>query len=143
MVGAPDAGRGHVDLARIGLGIGNELRDGLGWHRWIDHHHGRNANDACDGLDILDEVELERVVKRPIDGVGLRDPNKRVAVRRRLHDCLGGDIGAGARPIFDDELLAKPLRKPLSDQSGGDIGRSASGKADDDAHWSRRIIARP
>ena len=36
--GAPVAGRRHVDLARIGFGIGDELGNGLGRNRWIDHH---------------------------------------------------------------------------------------------------------
>ena len=31
----PDAGRRHVDLARIGLGIGDELGNRLGRNRWI------------------------------------------------------------------------------------------------------------
>ena len=34
----PVAGRRHVDLARIGLGIGDELGNRLGRNRWIDHH---------------------------------------------------------------------------------------------------------
>jgi hypothetical protein len=25
------------------------------------------------------------------------------------YDCFGTDIAAGTRPVFDDELLAKPL----------------------------------
>jgi hypothetical protein len=34
-----------------------------------------------------------------------------------MNHRLGGDIGAGARAILDDELLAKTLRQPLADQS--------------------------
>jgi len=40
------AGRRHVDLARIGLGVGNELGNGLGWNRWIHQHYEWLANDA-------------------------------------------------------------------------------------------------
>ena len=38
MVRASDAGRRQVDLARIGLGIGDELGNRLGRNRWIHHH---------------------------------------------------------------------------------------------------------
>ena len=107
MVGAADAGRRHVDLARIGFGVGNEFRDRLRRHPRIDHHHRRNGDDARDGFDVLDEIELERLVERRIDGVGLRDPEQRVAVRRSLHDGLGGDIGAGAGRGFRPRIAGR------------------------------------
>ncbi len=40
---APDAGRPHADFGRIGLGIGDELKNRLGWNGWIDHHDERAA----------------------------------------------------------------------------------------------------
>ena len=42
------AGRRHVDLAGIGLGVGDELGDGLRRHVGIDLHHVRHADDAAD-----------------------------------------------------------------------------------------------
>ena len=54
-----------------------------------------------------------------------------MAVGGRLHDCLGGDIAAGARTVLDNEWLAEPLRQPLADQARNDVGDAASGKADD------------
>src|SRR5262249_27191785 len=38
VVRRPAASRCHVDLARIGFGIGDELWEGLGRHRWINLH---------------------------------------------------------------------------------------------------------
>jgi hypothetical protein len=35
MRGGPDAGRRHTDLAWIGLGVGDELGNRLGWNQWI------------------------------------------------------------------------------------------------------------
>ena len=139
MLHAADAGRRHVDLARIGLGIGDELGNGLGGHRRIHHHHGGDADDAGDRRDVADEIEIEIVVERGVDRVGLVDPEQRVAIGRRMHHRLGGDIGAGARAILDDELLAKALRQPLADQSRSNVGRCAGRKAADDAHRPRRI----
>ena len=66
-----------------------------------------------------------------------------MAVRGCLHDRLGADVAAAARPVLDDELLAKPLREPLTEQSREDIGPAASGNADDHAHRPRRIGLRP
>ena len=80
-------------------------------------------------------------------------------VRGRSHDCFGGDISAGPRPVLDHERLTKPLRQPLSQQARGSvrpaagglpdndarygIGTAAGGKADDDADRPRRIGLRP
>ena len=38
----------HIDLARIGLGIGDELGNGFGWKRWVYLHDERHADDARD-----------------------------------------------------------------------------------------------
>ena len=43
-----------VDLARIGLGVGDELRDGVGWNGWIDHHDIRGAANARGRRNIAD-----------------------------------------------------------------------------------------
>ena len=58
-------------------------------------------------------------------------PEKRVAVRGRAHDRLGGDIAAGAWPVLDDKWLAEPLRQPLTHQAREDVVRATSGEADD------------
>ena len=51
------------------------------------------------------------------------DKEECVAVRRRVHDRLGTDVAAGARPVVDDELLAESLRQPLTDQARENVGR--------------------
>jgi hypothetical protein len=56
-----------------------------------------------------------------------------------MHDRLGSDVAAGARPVFSDEWVAEPLRQPLTDQAREDVVRAAAGKADDHANWLRRI----
>src|SRR5690242_1851788 len=59
-----------------------------------------------------------------------------------MHDRVGGDVGARAGPVFDDELLAELLGKPLADQPCGDVRRSARWKTDDDMDRTRGIVAR-
>jgi len=57
------------------------------------------ANNASDGGDVANEIEVEPVVERGIDGIRITDEEQRVAIRGRLGDSLGGDIAAGARPV--------------------------------------------
>ena len=46
----------------------------------------------------------------------------------------GGDIHCGARPIFDDERLAEPVRQPLRDQPRQNVGGAGRRKADQQAN---------
>jgi len=46
-----------------------------------------------------------------IDGICRRCHKKSVAVWKRPHDRLGGEVCAGAGLIFDDKLLSKPFRR--------------------------------
>ena len=79
---APVAGRRHVDLARVGLGVGDELGNGLGRNRRIHLHDVGHAHDARDRRDVADEIEIELVVERRVDRVAATDQEQRVAVRR-------------------------------------------------------------
>ena len=82
MLRAAVACRPHVELARIGFGVGDELGNGLGRNRWIDHHDKGIAHDARDGRDIADKVEVELVVERRVDRIERSGQQKRIAVRR-------------------------------------------------------------
>ena len=137
------ASRGHVDLARISFGVGDELGNGLGRNRWIHHHDTGLAADARDRRDVAKEIVIELIVERRVDYVWCTDEEERVAVGGRAHDGFGGDIAGGARPVLDDEWLAEPLRQPLADQAREDVIRATGGKADDQAHRPRRIGLRP
>ena len=133
------ARRGEVELAGIGLGIGDELGNRFDRQRRIHLHDHGGAHDARDRSDIAEEIEIEVVVERHVDHVRRRDQEQRIAVGRRVGSGLGTDIAAGARPVVDDELLAEPLRQPVADQAGVDVGRGAGRKADDDMHGPRRV----
>jgi hypothetical protein len=64
-----------------------------------------NPGNACNRRDVTDEIEVEFVVERRIARVGGSDYEKRVAVRGRFCDRLGGDIAARTRPVLDDEWM--------------------------------------
>src|SRR5262245_54332124 len=85
------------------------------------HHDEGCANDASDRRDIAKEIEAELVVERCVDRSCCVAHEKGIAVRCRLHDHLGADIAAGARPVLDDELVAKSLRQPLTHQACGEV----------------------
>jgi hypothetical protein len=53
-------------------------------------------------------------------GTGGRGEEKRVAVGCRSRDGLGGEIGARAGPVLDNELLPETLREPLRHQAGNE-----------------------
>ena len=136
---AADAGRRHIDFARIGLGIGNELGKRLGRKRVIHHHDIGKADDGCDRCDIADEIEIELVVKRRVDRARRAEEAQRITVRSRAHDCLSADIAAGAGTIFNDELLTQPLRQPLPHEPRSNVGRTSGSERHDQAHRPRRI----
>src|SRR5262249_23584803 len=66
---ASGAARRKVDLTWIGLGIGDELGNGLGWKGWIYVHDKGLAANASDRRDVADEIEIELFIKRRVDGV--------------------------------------------------------------------------
>src|SRR5262249_4261866 len=68
---------------------------------------------------------------------------ERVAIGRRAHDRLGGDIAASTRPVLDDDWPAEPFRQPLAHQTCDDVESASCGGTDDQTHRPRRIGLRP
>ena len=104
-----------------------------------NHHHLRHANDAGDRRRVAQKIEIEMLIKRGVDGVRTGNQKQRVTVGRRLHHHLGGEVGAGAGPIIDDELLAELFGQPFRRQPRHGIGGAARRKAAQDVHRARRI----
>ena len=67
----------------------------------------RHAHDAGDRRDVADEIEIELVIERRVDRVRRTDQSSVWPSAGALHDRLGADIAAGARPVLDDEWLAQ------------------------------------
>src|SRR4051794_24633864 len=109
MLRASAACRRQGDLARISLGIGDELRDRLRRDRWIDLHDKRQANDACDRCDIADKIKIELVIDRRADCILRIDQQKCVTIGWCTHDRFGTNVAAGARPSLNNELLTEAL----------------------------------
>src|SRR5882724_9541382 len=94
MLRSPVAARGIVDFARIGLGIGNELGDALGWKRWIDLHKVWNPDNSRNGRDVTEEIVVEPVVEGGINRMCRTYQEEGVAICSRTHDSLGSDVAA-------------------------------------------------
>ena len=139
MNGRAATGRRHIERARVRPGVGNELGDASDRHGRMHLHDVRHPRKAHDRCDIADEVVRKLLIERGIDGVHRADEQKRIAIRRRTNHRIGDDVGAAARLVFDDELLAEQFGKPLPENPRQDIGRAARRERHDPAHRSRRI----
>ena len=134
-----DARRTKIELSGIGLGVSDELGNCLGGKRRIDHNDEGTADNAGDGCNVPDEIEIEVPVERCVDGVRRGDEEERIAVGRRSHDHLGTDIAPCTWPVLSDEWPAQAVRQPLTDQPCGDVRRSAGWKASDNLYRPCRI----
>src|SRR5215813_2843105 len=90
-----------------------------------------NARYRC---DVANEVETEVVIECHVPCVMCTDLEERRAVGRRLHDCLGSNIAARTRPVFDDELLTKVVRQPLTEKTCKQVRHTPRRKSNDQAH---------
>jgi len=67
MRSASDAGRSHIDFARVGSGMGDEPGNCIGRHRWVHYQNIRKSSNARDRRNVADEIEIELSVERGVD----------------------------------------------------------------------------
>src|SRR6516162_6829490 len=135
--------RAHVDLAWIGFGVSNKLGDCFSWNGQIDEHQVGHADDPRNWCYVADEVEIELVVECRIARIRKIRQKERIAISGRIHDYLGSDVAACARPVLNDEWLSESLLQPLTHQARENVVPPARGIPDDPAHRPRRIGLRP
>jgi hypothetical protein len=97
----PDAGRCHVNPARVSLCLSDEIWNRLGGKGRMDLHDMGRAEHAGHWRNIAEVIETEISVERRVDRVRRTIEEHRVSVCRRLHDDLGAEI---APCHFDDTL---------------------------------------
>ena len=105
----PDTSGRKVKLARVGLGVSDQFGNGLDRDRWIDLEHVGNAEEACNGGEVANEIEIEITVERRVDRVRRCSHQERIAIGGRSRDHLGADIATGARAIVEDKWLTQSL----------------------------------
>jgi hypothetical protein len=138
------AGMRDIDLARLFLCLLDQV-----WQRVhvdlvrIGDKHAEETRGERDGREILRRIEWQLLVKTRIGRIG-RDvaEQHRVAVRRRLGDEIGAQIGRCAGLVLDDDRLAHKLRHLLSDEPREKIRASARGIRHDQMNGPRRVALR-
>jgi hypothetical protein len=104
---AADAAAAVAQLARIGLGVGDELAQRLRRHARMHREHRPRAGHQRDRREILDRIVpialLEERQHRRFRG----GDHQRVAVGRRPVERVGADLGHAARPVVDHDRLAE------------------------------------
>ena len=106
------------------------IADQKAWH----------ARDHSDRREIGHRIERQLGIERRIDCMTAEAHQKRVAVRERLGHRLGGEIAAGARPIFDHDRLPQGRLHRLRDRARHRVRGAAGRCADQELDRPRRII---
>ena len=118
--------RAVVELARIGLGVGDELRDRLRRHVRADHHDVRQQRRGGDRGEMLERIDVEARIERGRDAERAgRAEQQRVAVGVGGGGGLEADGGARAGAVLDDHLLAEACRHRLAGQPRHGVDRAA------------------
>ncbi|MNV60042.1 hypothetical protein D3C71_1524940 [compost metagenome] len=133
MDGAAAARRTEVHLARIGLGVGDQVLDVLVGLVGVGHQQVGHIGHARQRREVLDRVKGHLLVQRGVDGVRADGAHEqRVAVS----GCLGGqqaaDVAASAGTVVDHHGLAQLGSQALRHDARQDVGRATGRERHDD-----------
>ena len=118
MRGGAGALRRVVQLAGIGLHVGDEFLAALGREIRPHHQHVRNLREHRDDLEALHLV-VHLLVEIAVDRERrARRRHQRVAVGRRVIHGLGADIATGAGTVLDHEGLPELFTQAAEPRSG-------------------------
>src|SRR3954467_3205114 len=129
-------------LAGMGLGVGDQLRNGCRGHIRMQHQHQGEAADARDRLEVLYRIVGDALVEAGrgrVRAVGAHQ--QRVAI-----GCGAGDIGGGhgavrSRLVLDDDALVERLSEMLRNDTRNGVGGAAGTERDDEGDRLVRILA--
>jgi hypothetical protein len=131
----------YSKLARIGLGVGDELRHGADWQARIDRNEGGKTPDPRHRIEVLDRIVghvLEEAGRRRMGGVG--GDKKRVAVGLRPCHRARRDDAAAADLVLDHEGLPEHGLKLTAQQPRRRIGHAAGRERHHDRDLAGRIF---
>src|SRR5262245_40785082 len=100
----------------------------------MNDHDIWQYGEACDWRYVINEIEVELLIERRIDGIRGRRQQKSIAIGGRTHDRFSGDIAARTGSVVDNEWLPEPFGQPLPYDAHDDIAPRTSRKSDDHAH---------
>ena len=134
------AGRGIVQLAGIGLGVGDEALEVRERRRRMAHQQLGHFRHHGDRHEILLGVERQFRLQRRVDGVVRRGEQQRVAVGRGLGGRVGCDHAARAAAVLDHERGLQIVRHPRGDEPRHQIDRAAGRERHDQPDRPLRIF---
>ncbi len=134
------ARRSEVDLAGVGLGVGNELGDRVHRQLRIGDQEIGAGREQCDRREILDRVIADVGVDRGSDreGRGVAE-HQRIAVGFGACGRFGADGAARPGTIVDDDALIKTDRQLLGGEACHGVGRPAGGERHDHLDDAARV----
>ncbi len=123
-----------VVLARMALGQGNELGQGLCRHRRVHHHHIRHHRHLRDRLEVLDRVVRHLRVERHIDRMRTGDAHDQgISVRCGFGHHVRADIATGAGAVLHHHRLLPVLAHLVGNGTCRNVGGTTGGKWHHDA----------
>ena len=142
MVGGAVARAAERQLAGILLGVGDELRDVVDRHGFVDDQRDRKLGRLGQCGEILHRIVVQLLDQERRDAVGGGGAEKQgVAVGRRTRHEVGGERAAGALPALHDHRLLEALRQLFGDRAGDEIGGGAgSERRDDPDRMGRPVV---
>ena len=137
----PNGGKG--ELARIGLGVGDQLRHRLHRQAWIYNEHEWRLRKLRERNEIDQRIVGQALIERDVDRHGRRRRHQqRVTVRVGLLHVGRRDDRPGAGLVLDHEAFAGPLLQLLRQQPRQQVGAGAGRERIDDGDGSGRIVLR-
>src|SRR5947209_16175430 len=109
----------------------------------MDLHDVGSSNNPGDWNDVTDEIEIQLVIERRINGVRRGDHQKRMTIGGGTCYRLRPEVACSAWSVFNNERLPQSFGQPLPYQACNDVGRTAGRKSNNQTHWPRRIGLRP
>lgn len=136
--GGANSDRAEIERARLCLGCGHEVLDGVEALRRRDDQDIRYIPDRGNGGEIARHVIGKIGIDRGCDGVSGRIHQDGVTVGLGLRDQRAADRAPGSAAVLHHDRLAKLRRELLQHDAGHDVGRAAGTEWDDRANGLSR-----
>ena len=137
-----DAGRTIRELPGIGFGISDHLREGLERRIVADSKHVEAGDRGDDWLEILLRIEWQRAVEARHVGDTAVCKEERVAIGRRLRDCVHANDAPRATAVVDHDRLAEADLQRRREHARDGTDRSAGSEGNDETNGFVRVVLR-
>lgn len=143
MLRGADADRAVVQLARMTLGIIDQLGQGFWRQLRIDHDHIGHGREQPDRREILQRIVGQLLVERLVRGQRAGGAHQQgVAVRGGVRGRRGADIAAGAGAVVDHEGLSERGRHAVEQDARDHVAGAAAGKRHEHLDRAGGIVLR-